>query len=120
MHTHGRTVDTAELEKLQLGESSRIDVESILGRPSFEGAFGSGKIYYLNDVMIEPAARRKRVMQRSLFVLTFNEQEILTNIEVRDETTGKTIAHLDEKTPTPGDTYSITEQLLSTVRRRTE
>ena len=44
--------------------------------------------------------------------------DIVAAIEVRDETSGKTIAYLDDRSPTPGDTFGVTEQLFSTLRRK--
>lgn len=116
--SHGQTVDANEVDQIVPGETTRFDLESILGRPSIEGAFGSGKVYYISDVMIEPAAGKKRNSSRTMFIFTLDKDDIVREIEVRDETSGNVIAHLDDKTPTPGDTFGITEQLFSTLRRR--
>ena len=116
--SHGQTVDANEVDQIVPGETTRFDLESILGRPSIEGAFGSGKVYYISDVMIEPAAGKKRNSSRTMFIFTLDEDDIVREIEVRDETSGNVIAHLDDKTPTPGDTFGIAEQLFSTLRRR--
>ena len=117
---HGQTVDDSELNQIKLGVTTRASVITILGRPSFEGAFDSGKIYYLNDIMVEPAAGRKRTSERTLIVFAFDKAGVVRDIEVRDESSGQVIAHLDEKTPTPGDTYTVAEQLFSTLRRRAD
>lgn len=116
--SHGQTVDANEVDQIVPGETTRFDLESILGRPSIEGAFGSGKVYYISDVMIEPAAGKKRNSSRTMFIFTLDKDDIVREIEVRDETSGNVIAHLDDKTPTPGDTFGIAEQLFSTLRRR--
>jgi hypothetical protein len=34
-----------------------------------------------------------------------------------DEKSGLNIAHIDDKTPTPGDTYGVIEQIFSNLRR---
>ena len=43
IRTHGHTIDEAELAKIELGKSKKSDLIFILGKPSFDGAFGSGK-----------------------------------------------------------------------------
>ena len=116
--SHGQTIDVSEIDQIIPGETTRFDLESILGRPSIEGAFDSGKVYYISDVMIEPAAGKKRNASRTMFIFTLDGNDIVREIEVRDETSGNTIAHLDDKTPTPGDTFGIADQLFSTLRRR--
>ena len=115
---HGQAVDNAELNQIELGITTRAGVIEILGRPSFEGAFDSGKIYYLNDFMIEPAAGNKRMTKRTLIVFVFDANSIVSDVEVRDETSGQVIGNLDKKTPTPGDNFTLAEQLFSTLRRR--
>jgi len=116
--SHGHAVDALELNQIIPGETRLADLQAVLGRPSFEGAFESGKIYYISEVMVEPPGGRKRVSKRTLLVILLNGEGIVTAIEVRDETSGQTIAYLDEMSPTPGDTFGVTEQLFSTLGRK--
>ena len=48
----------------------------------------------------------------------FDANSIVSDVEVRDETSGQVIGNLDKKTPTPGDNFTLAEQLFSTLRRR--
>ena len=114
---HGHAVDDTELDQIVPGQTSLVDLTAILGKPSFEGAFDSGKIYYLSEVMVEPPGGRKRASTRTLIVISL-EDDIVRDIEVRDETSGNTIAYLDERSPTPGDNFGVTEQIFSTLRRK--
>ena len=114
---HGHAVDATELDQIVPGQTSLVDLTAILGKPSFEGAFDSGKVYYLSEVMVEPPGGRKRASTRTLIVISL-ENDIVRDIEVRDETSGKTIAYLDERSPTPGDNFGVTEQIFSTLRRK--
>ena len=116
--SHGHAVDALELNQIVPGETRLADLQAVLGRPSFEGAFESGKIYYVSEVMVEPPGGRKRASKRTLIVISLNGEDIVTGIEVRDETSGKTIAYLDAKSLTPGDTFGVTEQLFSTLGRK--
>ena len=115
---HGHSIDSIELDQIVPGQTTRADVRAVLGKPSFEGAFGSGKIYYLSEVMIEPPGGRKRLSARTMIVIALDEAGVVTEIEVRDETSGNRIAYLDEKSPTPGDNFGVTEQIFSTLRRQ--
>ena len=114
---HGHAVDATELDQIVPGQTSLVDLRAILGKPSFEGAFDSGKVYYLSEVMVEPPGGRKRASTRTLIVISL-EDDIVRDIEVRDESSGKTIAYLDERSPTPGDNFGVTEQIFSTLRRK--
>ncbi len=114
---HGHAVDATELDQIVPGQTSLVDLTAILGKPSFEGAFDSGKIYYLSEVMVEPPGGLKRASTRTLIVISL-EDDIVRDIEVRDETSGNTIAYLNERSPTPGDNFGVTEQIFSTLRRK--
>ena len=116
--SHGHAVDAEELNQIVPGETRLADLQAVLGRPSFEGAFESGKVYYISEVMVEPPGGRKRASTRTLIVISLDGKDIVTAIEVRDETSGKTIAYLDQRSPTPGDTFGVMEQLFSTLRRK--
>ena len=115
---HGHSVDSTELDQIIPGETNLVDLANVLDKPSFEGAFDSGKVYYLSEVMIEPPGGRKRISTRSLIIISFDDADIVTDIEVRDESSGKTIAYLDERSPTPGDNFGVTEQIFSNLRRK--
>ena len=93
--SHGHAVDVVELSQIIPGETRLADLQAVLGQPSFEGAFESGKVYYISEVMVEPPGGRKRASTRTLIVISLDGKDIVTAIEVRDETSGKTIAYLD-------------------------
>jgi len=116
--SHGHTIDATELDQIVPGETRLVDLEDILGVPSFEGAFDSGRIYYVSEVMIEPPGGRKRASARTVIIISLDDDETVTNVEIRDENSGNTIAYLDEKTPTPGDNFGVADQLFSTLRRQ--
>ncbi|MDB3891959.1 outer membrane protein assembly factor BamE [Alphaproteobacteria bacterium] len=116
--SHGHTIDEVELAQVLPGTSTRVDVLANLGQPSFEGAFGSPKIYYVSQVMVEPPGGKKATDSRTIFVITFDKNDVVSEIDLLDETTGNIVAHLDATTPTPGDTYGFVDQAFSNLKRR--
>lgn len=115
--THGRLVEQADLNKLELGKTTKNETLSILGKPSFEGAFSSDRLYYNNQKMEQKVAGATSTIDRQLVVLTFDDNNLLQSIELRDKNTDLEIAKLDAKTPTPGDTLTIVDQIFSNLRR---
>lgn len=116
--SHGHLIDAYDLEQIVIGETTKQDILFTLGKPSFEGAFGSGKIYYVSQNMVQPAGGRKQTTSRELFTFIFDETELLDDIIVTDETTGLEIATLKAKTPTPGAELSVINQIFANIRRR--
>ncbi len=116
--THGLSIDEANLSQIRVGESTRIDLLASFGKPSFNGAFNSGKVYYVSQFMVEPAGGKKKTESRQIVAFTLNANDIVTSIDLIDETSGKTVLYLDEKTPTPGDNFGAIDQVFSNLKRR--
>ena len=114
---HGHTITQVELDTIKIGKSKRADVLGRLGQPSFEGAFDSQKLYYVSQIMEAPVAGIKTTKARTIYTFTFDNDNLLQSIQVTDKESGKVVAHIDEKTPTPGDTYGILEQVFTNIRR---
>jgi outer membrane protein assembly factor BamE (lipoprotein component of BamABCDE complex) len=114
---HGHTITQFELNTIEIGKSKKPDVLQTLGQPSFEGAFNSQKLYYVSQVMEAPVAGINTTKARTIYTFTFDNDDVLQSIRLTDEKSGMIVAHINEKTPTPGDTYGVIEQIFSNVRR---
>ena len=116
--THGRLIEPAELDRLELGVTTQAETIAILGRPSFEGAFDSGRLYYNNQRMEEKVAGKTSTIERELIVLIFNNENVLQALELRTKNSDKEIVKLESKTPTPGDKLTIVDQIFTNLRRK--
>ena len=114
---HGQFINESDLNTITIGSSTRADIVRQLGRPSFEGAFDANKLYYISQQMVEPAGGNKTTKSRVIYIFTINSNNKLESIDLMNEKNGMTIAHIDNKTPTPGDTYGVIEQIFSNLRR---
>ena len=114
---HGHTITQVELDTIKIGKSKKADVLGRLGQPSFEGAFDSKKLYYVSQIMEAPVAGITTTKARTIYTFTFDNDDLLQSIQVTDKENGKMVSHIDEKTPTPGDTYGALEQIFSNIRR---
>ena len=113
--THGHTLEKAKLDLLVPGETSLSDILILFGKPSFDGAFGSGKIYYNNQVMETEVAGHSKTVSRTLLIQTIDKKEILQNLEIQSIDDDIEVTKLDAKTPTPGDNYGLAEQIFSNI-----
>ena len=113
--THGHTLEKAKLDLLVPGETSLSDILILFGKPSFDGAFGSGKIYYNNQVMETEVAGHSKTVSRTLLILTIDKNEILQSLEIQSIDDDIEVTKLDAKTPTPGDNYGLAEQIFSNI-----
>ena len=116
--SHGNLIEASQLNKLEIGITQREDVLILFGPASFEGAFNNNRLYYNNQKMEAPIAGRTQTIERELVVLGFDVNNTLEYIEIRDKSSDQEIVKLDAKTPTPGDTLTIVDQLFTNLRRR--
>ena len=116
--SHGHIINENELKQINIGTTTRADILDILGQPSFKGAFDTQKLYYSSQVMLQPVASTKQTQKRIIYIFTLDDDNILQSIDLINKEDGLQIAHIDDKTPTPGDTFGILEQVFSNLKRR--
>ena len=114
---HGHSINQIELNTMEIGSTKRADILKRLGRPSFEGAFNDKKLYYVSQIMETPVAGVNTTKSRTIYIFNFDKNNVLQSIDLKDKDSGINIAHIDEKTPTPGDTFGVFEQIFSNLRR---
>ena len=85
--SHGNLIEASQLNKLKIGTTQREDVLILFGPASFEGAFNNNRLYYNNQKMEAPIAGRTQTIERELVVLSFDANNILESIEIRDKST---------------------------------
>lgn len=116
--SHGHIINENELKNINIGTTTRVEILDILGRPSFTGAFNTKKLYYSSLVMLQPIASTKQIHKRIVYIFSFNNKDTLQSIDIIDKKDGFKIAHIDDKTPTPGDTFGVVDQLFSNLKRQ--
>ena len=115
---HGHVINQAEMDTIKIGQTNRADIIGMLGRPSFEGAFDSRKIYYASQVMELQVAGINKTKSRVIYAFSFDTNNSLQKIDLIDEKSGLNVAHIDAKTPTPGDALNAVEQIFLNLKRR--
>ena len=116
--SHGHVINESELKQITIGTTTKADIVQLLGQPSFAGAFDTQKLYYSSQVMLQPVASVKQTQRRVIYIFTLNKNNILEEIDLVTKDDGLTIAHIDDKTPTPGDRFGILDQVFTNVRRQ--
>ena len=116
--SHGHVINESELKQITIGTTTKADIVQLLGQPSFAGAFETKKLYYSSQVMLQPVASFKQTQRRIIYIFPLNKNNVLEAIDLVNKDDGLTIAHIDDKTPTPGDTFGILDQVFTNMRRQ--
>ena len=117
---HGHVINQAEMDTIKIGQTNRADIIGMLGRPSFEGAFDSRKIYYASQIMELQVAGINKTKSRVIYAFSFDTNNKLQKIDLIDKKSGLNVTHIDAKTPTSGDTFNAVEQIFLNLKRRSE
>ena len=115
---HGHVINQAEMDTIKIGQTKRDDIIGMLGRPSFAGAFDSRKIYYASQIMELQVAGISKTKSRVIYAFSFDTNNNLQKIDLIDEKSGLNVTHIDDKTPTPGVTFTAVEQIFLNLKRR--
>ena len=115
---HGHVIDQTEMDTIKIGQTNRAEIIDMLGRPSFEGAFDDRKIYYASQIMELQVAGINKTKSRVIYAFSFDADNNLQEIDLIDEKTGLNVTHIEAKTPTPGDTFGVVEQIFLNIKRR--
>ena len=115
--THGNKIDEIDIHKIQLNKTTKNDIKFILGPPSFQGSFDSGKIYYSNIKRQTPLGRKAVINSSELYVFLFDENDILLEMK-KVESLPSSITYDKEKTEAPGVSLGILEQIFFNLQRR--
>ena len=115
---HGHVINQAEMDTIKIGQTNRADIIDMLGRPSFEGAFDSRKIYYVSQIMELQVAGINKTKSRVIYAFSFDTNNDLQSLDLIDEKRSLNVAHIDAKTPTPGNTFNAIEQIFLNLKRR--
>lgn len=113
---HGNSLDATLLDRLEVGSTRRVEVEALFGKPSVNGAFDSGTIYYVAQVMKQAPAGRKSTVSRDVIAFHFDANDVLTGYDRLTAEDGKNVAHLEETTPTPGQKFGVFDQIFRNIR----
>ena len=115
--SHGHIINENEMKQINVGTTTKADILDMLGQPSFKGAFDTQKLYYSSQVMLQPVASTKQTQKRIIYIFTLDDRNILQSIDLIDKEDGLQIAHIDDKTPTPGGAFGILDQAFANLKR---
>ena len=114
---HGNQIDDVDINKIQIGNTSKIELQSILGPPSFKGSFASRKLQQLEVKRQSPLGRQAIINSSDLYAFEFDENDILLDM-TKITKLPKLVDFDSEKTIAPGIQIGILEQIFFNLRRR--
>lgn len=78
---HGYVPPDEDLQQLVVGIDSRATVDDVIGAPSAAGLLGGGDYYYVRSRVKHYGMLRPEVIERQVLAISFNEADVVANIE---------------------------------------
>ena len=97
----------------------KIDVLSVMGSPSTTSSSNGEKFYYISNKFYKYSFLTPREIERTIVVIGFDKNEIITSIEEYALKDGKVIDYKSEKTIPGGTEATILQDLLDATGRYT-
>jgi outer membrane protein assembly factor BamE (lipoprotein component of BamABCDE complex) len=117
VEVRGNLPDPEVVGEIEPGRHSRRDVAQMIGSPSTVSSFQDRKWYYIGQKTSQYAFYKPEVLERSVFVVTFDEQGQVDETLLYTLEDGQVIDPVSRITETHGEDASILQDLLGNLGR---
>lgn len=112
---HGYVPPADELEQIVVGVDTRGSVADVVGEPLSSGIMAEGGWYYIQTKVRHFAYQEAKVVERSMVAISFDADEVVTNIEQFSLEDGRVIPIARRVTEKPVKGPGFWQQLLGTI-----
>jgi len=88
---HGYVPPQEDLQNIVVGVDTRATVDDVIGPPSTSGLLSDGDYYYVRSRVKNFGARRPEVIERTVLAISFDEADVVRNIESFDLSDGRIV-----------------------------
>ena len=114
---HGQTPHADDLELVEVGQSTRPDVQQRLGTPSTSSVFSDKVWYYVSETTEQVAFFEPEVKERKIIAIVFAPDGRVDNIATYTKADGKPVELVSRVTPTAGNELTFFQQLFGNIGR---
>jgi outer membrane protein assembly factor BamE (lipoprotein component of BamABCDE complex) len=111
----GNLPDPEKLAEIQPGKTTKEQVVKVLGTPSSASTFNDDTWYYISRKTKQVAFFSPTVLDQQVYIVDFNDQGIVKNVDHRSLADGEPITPAPGATPAPGRELTFLEQLIGNM-----
>jgi outer membrane protein assembly factor BamE (lipoprotein component of BamABCDE complex) len=117
INVRGNAVKQDKLAQIRPGVQDRGGVQKLLGSPTNVATFNGETWYYISQKDHSIAFSKPRPLARKVIAISFNDAGRVAKVKKYSLADGRTIKPTDRKTPTPGQKFSLIQQLIGNLGR---
>lgn len=114
---HGYRLDSARLEQIRPGVTSREEVLRLLGSPSTRATLEEGTWYYVAQRRERANFYSERLVDQEVVAIRFDARGIVERVDRNGLESAEAVTPVAEKTPTRGNELTLLEQVVSNIGR---
>lgn len=103
------------IEQIKVGQSTKADVEALLGSPSALGTFDANTWYYMSRKTEQWAFLNETVVDQQVVAMHFDEAGVLQHMDMYTAEDSRDIAFSGRETPTAGRRLGFFEQMFGNL-----
>ena len=113
----GNRIDLEALSQLKIHQSRKSDVLQAFGSPTTVPPFSNKTWIYIGQLNEAKAFLRPEITEQLTVKMTFDQDDVLTAVTLRDQDDSINVEVSEDKTPTSGNEFTVLEQLLGNIGR---
>ncbi len=113
--TRGNMISDVKMQKIQPVTSSRADVEQAWGPPTSVAPFDQNTWYYIGETTTQEGIFAPEVEKRKMIRVTFDQNDMITDIAEISPDQGRNIEIVERKTPTAGKDFTVLQQFIGNL-----
>jgi outer membrane protein assembly factor BamE (lipoprotein component of BamABCDE complex) len=117
VNNRGHVDNFSRFKQLKAGETTRQQVQELLGTPSITNNFGAETWYYVQNRKEAIAFLDPEITKQKVTRIVFNADGVIEKLERYDAKDSKDINLVKDVTPTEGQELGVVEQILGNVGR---
>ncbi|HLI13732.1 MAG TPA: outer membrane protein assembly factor BamE [Alphaproteobacteria bacterium] len=114
-NVQGNLVDADLLKQVKPGETTKEQVQTMLGTPSSVGTFDKNTWYYIGKETQRIAFLSPDVLQQQVIQIDFDSKGLVQDIHKYGEQDGKDVEIVSRTTPTRGQSTGILDDIWNTM-----
>lgn len=112
VNLRGHSDELADYSQIIPGQSSKEDVQAILGTPSAKSNFGDDTWYYIMEKRETYGMFAPEVTEQNVTAVRFDSAGLVQELTKTDKEESKRVEYVEKTTPTEGRKMGIMEQLM--------
>lgn len=115
--TRGNMAESERLTRIELGRTTRDQVQNILGTPTATGTLDPNTWYYIGRRTEQVAFFAPEVVDQKIVRIRFEVDGTVSEMQEIDGSEARSIEPVDRQTPTAGREPGILEQFFGSISR---